>query len=116
MSGTIQNCTYLFSSFIPLWFFAFISFILISLVGYYGIRSKKICSKGGAALIIAGGLANLYQRLNFGCVLDPYSFFGLFSFNLADAAITVGVLTLLFDPCIKKLLPMIKKWEKRGFS
>ncbi|MFA6428192.1 MAG: signal peptidase II [Candidatus Buchananbacteria bacterium] len=47
------------------------------------------------ALIIAGALSNLSDRLNWGGVLDYWQFLNLSIFNLADVLIVVGIIGLL---------------------
>ncbi len=54
----------------------------------------------GVALIIGGALGNLYDRVCYGYVVDFLDFSGLlfpWVFNVADAAINVGVGLLLLD-------------------
>lgn len=62
-------------------------------------------------LVLGGALGNLLDRLIFGAVADFFHFFAFgisfYVFNLADAAITVGVLILLWDA-----LPSPKKANK----
>jgi signal peptidase II len=52
-------------------------------------------------LIVGGALGNAYDRTSYGFVADFYHFhvgsFSWYVFNLADAAIVVGVLLLLCD-------------------
>jgi len=53
------------------------------------------------ALILGGALGNLYDRLAYGYVIDFLEFYiGRYhwpAFNIADSAITVGVLLLAFE-------------------
>lgn len=42
-------------------------------------------------LVLAGGVANVVSRIVWGGVVDYFSFYGLFSNNLADWMIAVGV-------------------------
>jgi signal peptidase II len=55
----------------------------------------------GLGLIAAGALGNAIDRMIYGAVLDfAHFFWGSFSwyvFNIADAAIVVGVVVLLYD-------------------
>jgi signal peptidase II len=50
------------------------------------------------ALILGGGLGNLIDRIRLGYAIDFISFqlFRWPAFNIADAAITVGILTLIY--------------------
>ena len=59
------------------------------------IYEKQQLTKISLALIFAGGASNLIDRIFVGCVRD-FIRVGFFpAFNLADGAITVGVLLLL---------------------
>lgn len=54
----------------------------------------------GVGLIIGGALGNTYDRIVYGAVVDFLDFSGLWFpwvFNVADAAINVGVACLLYD-------------------
>jgi signal peptidase II len=51
----------------------------------------------GLTLIFAGGVSNLSDRLIVGCVRDFISIFSFPSFNLADVAITLGVIFIAYS-------------------
>jgi signal peptidase II len=59
----------------------------------------------GLGLVIGGALGNLIDRLVHGKVADFFHFYGLgydwYVFNVADAAITFGVIALLYDALLK---------------
>ena len=67
------------------------------LVGYFFFKEKQKFLIFSLSLIIGGGFANLIDRLTVGCVRDFISVGFWPSFNLADAAITFGVLLILFE-------------------
>jgi signal peptidase II len=51
-------------------------------------------------MIIGGAIGNVIDRIRFGAVIDFFDFSGLFFpyvFNIADAAISLGVALFLFD-------------------
>ncbi len=62
-------------------------------------RSRLVASALG--LIVGGALGNAYDRLAYGFVADFYHFhvgsFSWYIFNLADAAIVIGVGLLILD-------------------
>jgi signal peptidase II len=69
-------------------------------VGFWLWREKERIDAIGLAMILGGALGNLLDRARFGYVVDFLDLhFGSFRpflvFNLADAAITIGVLVLL---------------------
>ena len=55
----------------------------------------------GYGLIIGGALGNLVDRVIYGAVADFFHFYGFgydwYVFNIADVAITLGVIVLLLD-------------------
>ncbi len=53
------------------------------------LRGKLL--NAGLALVLAGAIGNLIDRLHYGYVLDFFEVRGFSIFNLADACITVGV-------------------------
>lgn len=70
---------------------------LVVLIIVFGLLvwTKERHLKISLALIFAGGASNLIDRIFLGCVRD-FIRVGIFpAFNLADSAITVGVLLLL---------------------
>ena len=77
--------------------------ILLSMTGI------QVLSRLGLALILGGAAGNLIDRVFFGSVVDFIDvFIGGYhwpAFNVADSAITVGLLLLLFSTEIKKRQP-----------
>jgi signal peptidase II len=67
-------------------------------------RERLLCA--GLALIAGGALGNAVDRVLYGAVLDfAHFYWGNFSwyvFNVADAAIVVGVAVLLYDGVRKR--------------
>jgi signal peptidase II len=59
---------------------------------------------GGLALVLAGALGNVADRLRFGCVVDFLDFHAggwhWPAFNVADSAITIGAVLLILDSFI----------------
>ncbi len=59
----------------------------------------------GLGLVIGGALGNLIDRLIYGRVADFFHFYARgydwYVFNVADAAITFGVIALLYDALLK---------------
>ena len=57
--------------------------------------------QGALALVLAGALGNLYDRIRFGYVIDFLEFHvrGYYwpSFNVADTSITIGVILLAWE-------------------
>lgn len=84
------------------WFFTAISIIAIVVITYLIIKhhtQKLFC--WGLALVLAGAIGNLYDRVTLGYVVD-FLYFHIDdvywpAFNVADSAICVGVALLLWD-------------------
>lgn len=69
-------------------------------VAIWMMREKIFADMAGLALVLGGALGNIRDRLNFGYVIDYADLhFGEFRpfliFNVADAAITIGVVIIL---------------------
>jgi signal peptidase II len=71
------------------------------LLAWWLIRSRSALPAAGLGLIIGGALGNAIDRLAHGAVIDYLDLhaFGrhFFVFNIADAAINVGVALLILD-------------------
>lgn len=73
--------------------------VVVGLVYWLAGLRRKV-AVAGVGLIIGGALGNLYDRLAYGYVVDFLDFSGLYFpwvFNVADAAINVGIAFLLLD-------------------
>ena len=78
---------------------AFAFFITAALI-YWAYKNTRPILVGAIGLLIGGALGNVIDRIRFAAVVDFLDFSKLFFpwvFNLADSAITVGVLLLIWD-------------------
>jgi signal peptidase II len=79
------------------------SLVVIAVLAWYLIAAKGVSSRGaaGLALLLGGATGNLTDRILHGGVTDFFEvLFGSYhypAFNVADAAITVGAIFILFD-------------------
>ncbi len=75
-----------------------------ALLGFWLWRTRSMLISVGLGAIIGGAFGNAFDRLAYGAVVDFLDFhaFGrhFFVFNLADAAINVGVALLLLESAI----------------
>ncbi|RBP16417.1 signal peptidase II [Roseiarcus fermentans] len=73
----------------------------VVLLGWWLVSSRSFLSAAGLGAIVGGALGNALDRLTHGAVVDYLDLhaFGrhFFVFNLADAAINVGVALLILD-------------------
>jgi signal peptidase II len=78
-----------------------VTFAAIVLLGWWLLRSRSALPAAGLGLIIGGALGNAIDRIAHGAVVDYLDLhaFGrhFFVFNVADAAINIGVALLIFD-------------------
>ena len=79
-----------------------IATILIVLLFFRYLSPSPTLSIVSISLILGGALGNLIDRLRFGYVTDfidihLYEIFHWFTFNIADAAITIGIITLIYS-------------------
>jgi signal peptidase II len=82
------------------WILALISTgVALGLAWWLGRLTRPVAALG-VAFVIGGALGNLYDRIAYGYVVDFLDFSGLYFpwvFNVADAAINVGIAFLLID-------------------
>jgi signal peptidase II len=73
---------------------------------FWAVQTPSKLLRGAMALIIGGALGNAVDRLAYGAVADfahiHWGNFNWYVFNVADAAIVVGVLLMLYDGFIRK--------------
>ncbi len=69
--------------------------ILMMLIYYYDRLPKTVAGQVFWALIIAGAVGNLIDRMLYGFVIDFIDIGFWPAFNIADAAITVGIIGLI---------------------
>lgn len=71
--------------------------ILLALVFYRHIQKESLATRMGAGLLLGGALGNLVDRIQTGLVVDYLDFRIWPVFNIADIAICVGAVMLIFD-------------------
>lgn len=84
---------------------ALFSIAAVAALGWWLWNSHRLALTVGLGLVIGGALGNLIDRLIYGQVADFFHFYGRgydwYVFNVADAAITFGVIALLYDALLK---------------
>lgn len=83
-------------------------------VRWLGTLERRVAAVGAGA-IIGGALGNLYDRVFYGYVVDFLDFSGIgfpFVFNIADAAINIGVACLVIDAIFFAPKPVDAKLTK----
>ena len=84
------------SGLVPILAVASFAILTILLLLYMRQASPPHWQTGAIGLICGGALGNLLDRVRLGHVVDFLSFGPWPNFNIADSAITVGVLTLIW--------------------
>jgi signal peptidase II len=88
------------------WMLAAFSIIVAIVLTVWVRRAERPFMAVGLGLVIGGALGNVIDRIRFGAVADFLDFqrLGFFPwvFNVADSAITIGVVFLLLDSMRKE--------------
>ena len=83
------------------WALSFFSVVVAGLLGWWALSAKRRLLITAIGLVIGGALGNVIDRVRLGYVIDFIDFSGTgvfpWVFNVADSAITVGVILLLID-------------------
>ena len=80
-----------------------VTLIVVAIVFWLLAHEKRLATAIGLTLIFSGGLSNIVDRVNFGCVRDFVSLLNFPSFNLADSVITVGAIIIFYTIFRSKL-------------
>ena len=92
-----------FSSPVKALFLCLVAAVAAAVVIVFSLRNspQKRLLQAALGLILAGALGNLYDRMNYGYVIDFLEFHarGFYwpSFNVADTAISIGVILLAWE-------------------
>jgi signal peptidase II len=81
-----------------------LSLVVLFLWGL-GLREAPRSARLGTALILGGAVGNWIDRMRFGAVIDFLDFRVWPVFNVADTAISAGVILYLWVLCFKKKAP-----------
>ncbi|MDD5428520.1 MAG: signal peptidase II [Candidatus Omnitrophica bacterium] len=74
----------------------------VSIVAYAVThKGLSLAVSSALGLILGGALGNLLDRIKFGCVVDFFDFRIWPVFNIADSAITVGMIILVIILCTR---------------
>lgn len=76
--------------------FIWVALVVLGLILFYWDKIKTNAERICMALIVGGLIGNLIDRIIFGYVIDFIDFRIWPVFNIADSAMTIGVIGLLF--------------------
>ncbi|WP_193336810.1 signal peptidase II [Devosia beringensis] len=86
---------------LPVWTLGVIMLVAIVALSIWWVRADTALIRLGLALCIGGALSNALDRLLYGAVADFFHLhwgtWSFYIFNIADVAITVGVILLIAD-------------------
>ena len=84
---------------------AVFSLAAVVALSWWLIKAERLILGVGLGLVIGGALGNVIDRILYGAVADFFHFYAFghdwYVFNVADAAITVGVVVLLLDAFVR---------------
>ena len=82
-----------------------ISLVAVAALSWWLKGADRRLLAFGLGLVVGGALGNVIDRLIYGAVADFFRFYAFgrdwYVFNVADAAITVGVIALLLDAFVR---------------
>ena len=86
---------------LPVWALGAIMLVAIAALSVWWVRAESSLVRLGLAFCIGGALSNAIDRLIYGAVADFFHLhwgsWSFYIFNIADVAITVGVILLIVD-------------------
>ena len=91
-----------------IYFFTSVSLLMTVFLGWYFWQQKEsdLTLRLSLALILAGAIGNLIDRMLFGTVVDFFDFmigsYHWYIFNVADASVTIGMILYIYDAVLKQ--------------
>ena len=91
------------------WFLSLFSVVVAAGLAWWATQADRRILISAIGLVIGGAIGNAIDRIRFGYVVDFLDFSGTgvfpWVFNVADSAITVGVVLLVFDSVLSDRKP-----------
>ena len=86
------------------WMLSLFSIGVAGLLGWWALKADRRLLVTAIGLVMGGAIGNVIDRIRFGFVVDFLDFSGTgvfpWVFNVADSAITIGVILLILDSLI----------------
>lgn len=88
------------------WMLSGFSVVVAGILGWWALKADRRLLVSAIGLIMGGAIGNVIDRIRFGFVIDFLDFSGTgffpWVFNVADSAITVGVILLILDSVLSE--------------
>ncbi len=88
------------------WMLSVFSIAVAGALAWWAVRAERRLLIAAIGLIMGGAIGNVIDRIRFGYVVDFLDFSGTgvfpWVFNVADSAITVGVVLLILDSLLSE--------------
>ena len=91
-----------------IYFFSLVSLLMTVFLGWYFWQEKNsnLTMRLSLALILAGAVGNLIDRILFGTVVDFFDFmigsYHWYIFNVADSSVTIGMILYIYNAILKQ--------------
>ncbi|WP_332653267.1 signal peptidase II [Brevundimonas sp.] len=88
------------------WMLSAFSIVVAGILGWWALKADRRLLVTAIGLIMGGAVGNVIDRIRFGFVVDFLDFSGTgffpWVFNVADSAITIGVVLLILDSVLSE--------------
>ncbi|MBW8304222.1 MAG: signal peptidase II, partial [Brevundimonas sp.] len=88
------------------WMLSGFSVVVAGILGWWALKADRRLLVSAIGLIMGGAIGNVIDRIRFGFVVDFLDFSGTgffpWVFNVADSAITIGVILLIVDSVLSE--------------
>ena len=88
------------------WMLSAFSVVVAGILGWWALKADRRLLVSAIGLIMGGAIGNVIDRIRFGFVVDFLDFSGTgvfpWVFNVADSAITIGVILLVLDSVLSE--------------
>ena len=88
------------------WMLSVFSVAVAGILGWWALKADRRLLITAIGLVMGGAIGNVIDRIRFGYVVDFLDFSGTgvfpWVFNIADSAITVGVILLILDSLLSE--------------
>ena len=88
------------------WMLSLFSIIVAGVLGWWALQADRRLLITAIGFVMGGAIGNVIDRIRFGFVVDFLDFSGTrvfpWVFNVADSAITIGVILLILDSLLSE--------------